>query len=78
MMVEIREKTIRQFQRDGAVCLRQAFDRSWLDVLSSALDENFASPGPCSTQYTEAGKPGGFYDDYCNCCLLYTSPSPRD
>ena len=66
MTMNLGEKLIRQFRQDGAVCLRQAFDRSWLKVLSDALDENFANPGPHSTQYTEAGKPGGFYDDYCN------------
>ena len=65
-MVSISRDQIEQFQHDGAVCLRQVFEQEWLDVLARGVDENFADPGPYSTQYTEPGKPGGFYDDYCN------------
>lgn len=57
---------IAAFQRDGAVCLRSVFDTEWLDSLAEGVRKNFADPGPSSTQYTPEGKPGGFYDDYCN------------
>ena len=54
------------YERDGAVCVRGAFDRSWLDRLAEGVEENFADPGPWSCVYTPEGQPGGFYDDYCN------------
>lgn len=57
---------IDEFERNGAVCLRGLFDQAWLDALAAGLDKNFSDPGPDHTQYTKAGEPGGFYDDYCN------------
>ena len=62
----VSENDIEAFERDGAVCVRGVFEQGWLDKLAQGLDKNFADPGPDHTVYTEAGKPGGFYDDYCN------------
>lgn len=62
----VTETDIESFERDGAVCLRTVFDKDWLHKLARGLEQNFADPGPDSTVYTEEGKPGGFYDDYCN------------
>lgn len=59
-------EAIRQFERDGAVCLRGVFATDWLDTLAAGLDRNFADPGPDHSVYTREGEPGGFYDDYCN------------
>jgi ectoine hydroxylase-related dioxygenase (phytanoyl-CoA dioxygenase family) len=62
----ISSEDVARFKNDGAICLRQAFDHEWLDKLSAGVEKNFQAPGPSATQYTEPGKPGGFYDDYCN------------
>jgi ectoine hydroxylase-related dioxygenase (phytanoyl-CoA dioxygenase family) len=62
----VTQTDIEAFERDGAVCLPGVFELSWLDRLAQGLEKNFAEPGPDSTRYTAAGKPGGFYDDYCN------------
>ena len=62
----VTDADIQDFEQNGAVCLRGVFDLAWLEKLSQGLDKNFADPGPDSTNYTETGKPGGFYDDYCN------------
>ena len=62
----VTSEDIAAFERDGAVCLRAVFDQSWLKILETGLEKNFADPGPDGTVYTEPGKPGGFYDDYCN------------
>ena len=64
--ITIPHTLIDEFEYKGAVCLRGFFEPSWLDKLAVGLDKNFANPGPDSTVYTEQGKPGGFYDDYCN------------
>lgn len=60
------EADIHGFEADGVVCLRGVFQSSWLDKLGRGMEKNFADPGPDGTVYTESGKPGGFYDDYCN------------
>ncbi len=62
----IPDSVVEEFERDGAVCLRGLFDTSWLETLAAGVEKNFADPGPDSTVYTPQGKPGGFYDDYCN------------
>ncbi len=64
--IDISETVVDEFERLGAVCLRGLFEQSWLDELAVGLDKNFADPGPDHSVYTEQGKPGGFYDDYCN------------
>ena len=62
----VSESDVRAFERDGAIAIRGAFERGWLERLALGVEENFAAPGPGSTRYTPQGKPGGFYDDYCN------------
>ena len=62
----VTDDDVAAFARDGAVCLRQAFDRQWLSTLGHGVEKNFADPGPDHTVYTPDGQPGGFYDDYCN------------
>ena len=57
---------IQLFNEKGVICLRQAFEHHWLDSLAEGVNKNFQNPGPYSSQYTDKGKPGGFYDDYCN------------
>jgi len=64
--VSISDSQVEEFQQLGAICLRGLFDLDWLDRLARGVEKNFSDPGPNSTQYTEPGKPGGFYDDYCN------------
>ena len=65
-VIEISDALVDEFERNGAVCLRGLFAQSWLDILAVGVDKNFANPGPDHTVYTEQGKPGGVYDDYCN------------
>jgi ectoine hydroxylase-related dioxygenase (phytanoyl-CoA dioxygenase family) len=64
--VQVSEAEIEAFARDGAVCLRGAFDRRWLDRLAEGVERNMRDPGPDGCRYTPEGAPGGFYDDYCN------------
>jgi ectoine hydroxylase-related dioxygenase (phytanoyl-CoA dioxygenase family) len=55
-----------EFDRDGAVCVRGAFSRAWLDTLAEGVAENMAHPGPMAKEYTAPGNPGRFFGDYCN------------
>lgn len=42
----IPEETRAAFRRDGVVCLRQAFDPQWLDLLGRGIAENLERPSP--------------------------------
>src|SRR6185503_9952716 len=57
---------IEAFARDGAVCLRAAFEPRWLEVLAAGVERNMREPSPDACRYTPDGAPGAFYDDYCN------------
>ena len=52
--VSISQHEIEEFQREGVICLRQAFSRDWLESLAAGVTKNFENPGPYSTQYTPA------------------------
>ncbi len=64
--MKIDAAAIDQFARDGAICLRQAFDARWLEELARGMEKNFAEPGPYYSSYTPPDACGGFYGDYCN------------
>ena len=55
---------VKQFRRDGAICVRQVFDAAWVAALREAADVNMASPGPLCDEHAEAqGTTGRFHDD---------------
>jgi ectoine hydroxylase-related dioxygenase (phytanoyl-CoA dioxygenase family) len=64
--VAVSQDDVTAFARDGAVCLRAAFDPHWLEVLAAGVERNMADPSPDACRYTPEGAPGAFYDDYCN------------
>lgn len=61
----ISEADIQNYQRDGVVCLRQAFEHRWLTTVAQGIDAELASPGPGFVEQQEKGKPGRFVTDYC-------------
>ena len=54
------------YRRDGAVCLRGLFDAPWIEALTAGVAANRAEPGPMANYYTDPGRPGGYFGDYCN------------
>lgn len=62
----IAESDVDRYQHDGAIRLRDAFDRNWIDVLARGFERNLAEPGPNAARYTPEGNPGGYIDDFCN------------
>jgi ectoine hydroxylase-related dioxygenase (phytanoyl-CoA dioxygenase family) len=62
----ITERLIEDFQRDGAVCLRQLFDRRELDDLRAGIDANLAAPSPRAKVASCPDDPGKFIEDFCN------------
>ena len=51
------------YDRDGVVCLRGAFDSSWIGRLRAAVERDLASPGPNATNFAEGSTAGKFFGD---------------
>ncbi|MCY3555662.1 MAG: phytanoyl-CoA dioxygenase family protein [Gemmatimonadetes bacterium] len=63
----VTEDIVRQFQEDGVVCIRQAFDPHWVSIVEAGVSRNLAEPSDYAGTL-KAGEEdrGGFVDDYCN------------
>lgn len=57
---------IATFRNDGVVCLRGVLSSAWLDRLADGVEENLKSPGPMAVVYTDDGRTGRYFGDYCN------------
>lgn len=62
---------IETFRRDGVVLLKHAFD-DWVETLRAGFQRNLENPQqyafPCDSN--PEGKPGSFFDSYCNWQLI--------
>jgi ectoine hydroxylase-related dioxygenase (phytanoyl-CoA dioxygenase family) len=61
----VTEADVAAFDRDGAVCLRGAFDPGWLDRIAAGIEGELAAPGDGLVEQQAAGLPGRFVTDYC-------------
>ena len=59
-------QTVEQFQRDGAVCIRQLFRPEEMAVLRAGIDANLAHLSPRAKVASTADDPGRFVEDFCN------------
>ena len=57
---------IRDFQRDGAVCVRGLFSAAQIEQLREGIDANLAQPSPRAKVASRADDPGQFIEDFCN------------
>ena len=58
---------VKQFQRDGAVVVRQAFSPHWLQVMADGVERNLRSPSEYASENAVTEQDGGrFFDDYVN------------
>jgi hypothetical protein len=51
------------YERDGVVCIRNAFSEQWIDHLRNAVDVAMENPGPYAEEYTPPGGKGRFFGD---------------
>lgn len=56
---------VEDYQRDGAVVLRGAFDRADLEVISAVTEAMLADPSPRAITASEPGAPR-FVEDFCS------------
>ena len=59
----ITHSDVAAYDRDGVVCLRQAFDAAWVERLRAAVERDLAAPGPHATNFAEGSTPGRFFGD---------------
>ncbi|NML04370.1 phytanoyl-CoA dioxygenase family protein [Sphingomonas sp. G-3-2-10] len=59
----ITEDQIQQFERDGAIILRDVIGAHWIDRMRTAIDTVMADPGGLSSNMTGEGG-GRFYGDF--------------
>jgi ectoine hydroxylase-related dioxygenase (phytanoyl-CoA dioxygenase family) len=55
-----------EFQRDGAVCIRQLFQPGEMALLRAGIDANLANLSPRAKVASGADDPGLFVEDFCN------------
>ena len=60
----LNDNEVKEFNKDGAIFLKEKFDKNWIEKLKIGINKAKANPSPRFTNHTN--------------CLLYTSPSPRD
>ena len=63
--IEISEEQIEAFQVDGAICLRNAMDATWLETLREGVARNMERPTALHTVQTLEDEPGFFLSDIC-------------
>lgn len=57
---------VAQFQRDGAVCIRQLLTADELALLREGIETNLAAPSPRAKVASRPDDPGRFFEDFCN------------
>lgn len=67
--------TVEDFQRDGAVVLRQVLDAGEVARLAQGIDHNLAHPSPLAMVASEPDDPGRFVEDFCT---WQDNPAYRD
>ena len=60
------EQDVADFQRDGAVCIRQLLNADEVALLRDGIDANLAAPSPRAKVASRPDDPGRFFEDFCN------------
>ena len=62
----VTQHDILTFQSDGAICLRQKFERKWLDLVAEGIERNLEAPSDYAESLSTEGSSARFFSDYCN------------
>lgn len=60
---QVTDANIVTFQSDGAICLRDAFDQKWIEILRKGIEQNLLNP---SAMTKRKGHSPLFFHDYNN------------
>lgn len=81
-MRKIMKEEINTYREDGVVCLRQAFNQEWVELLREAAEESMQDPGELHAELSEGKKEKAryFHDTfvwrYNEACRKYVFNSP--
>jgi ectoine hydroxylase-related dioxygenase (phytanoyl-CoA dioxygenase family) len=64
--VKVAQSDVDAFQRDGAVCLRQALSKGDVALLRRGIDANLACPSARAKVASRPDDPGRFIEDFCS------------
>lgn len=59
----VSEDDRQNYERDGIICVRQAFDQQWVDYLRDLVEQNIASPSDMTKDINEKDSSGFFFYD---------------
>ena len=63
--IEIPASLVDAYRRDGAVCVRGAFDDASIDLLRDGVERDISAPGPLHTMQQGSEDLGFFLTDFC-------------
>ncbi|HEX7866801.1 MAG TPA: phytanoyl-CoA dioxygenase family protein [Variovorax sp.] len=66
VQARVDDALVAQFQRDGAVCIRQLLTPDELALLQGGIETNLAAPSPRAKIASRPDDPGRFFEDFCN------------
>jgi ectoine hydroxylase-related dioxygenase (phytanoyl-CoA dioxygenase family) len=66
VQARVDDDLVAQFQRDGAVCIRQLLTADELALLRDGIEANLAAPSPRAKVASRPDDPGRFFEDFCN------------
>ena len=62
-MTLVTQEEVDIYRRDGVVCLRQRFERKWIDLLAEGIDANLRNPSPLFADNPSPDGMGHYYED---------------
>ena len=65
-MANIDLELISQFQEDGAVLLKNAFEPKWIALAEKVIQKTMDNPSEFSEMLKPNENEGGYFNDYCN------------
>lgn len=60
------EAQIQEYNNNGAICIRGAFDEKWLKLIEKGLEKNLRTPSKYNDWLTDDNGKGLFFNDYYN------------
>lgn len=57
----VTQDDVARFKEDGAICIREVFDREWVDRMNAATNRLLVEPGNRAREATKSGNPGRFH-----------------
>ena len=60
------DQDVADYQRDGAVCVRNLFTPEEVALLRDGIEANLAHPSPRGMEASRPDDPGRFFEDFCN------------